>query len=54
MAIRGKEDVSGFDFSPGGENAISSAAGVLGWSHRRMYLSDGRVGLEIQGTAFDE
>jgi len=47
VAIRGKKDMAGCDFSPGGENTISSAAGGLGRSRRGMNLSDRRVGLEV-------
>jgi hypothetical protein len=54
VTVRGKKDVAGCNFSPGGENAISSAVGVLGGSRRRMNLSDRSVGLEVQGFGFDE
>ena len=54
MAVRGKKDMTRCDFSPGGENTISSAAGGLGRSRRVMNLSDRCVGLEVQSSRFDE
>lgn len=46
--------MTGCDFSRGGENTISSLGGALGMARCGMNLSDRHVGLEIQGSGFDE
>jgi len=54
MAVCGEKDVADRDFSSGGDNAISSPAEVLGRGRHGVNSSDRRVGLEIQGSGFDE
>ena len=54
MAVCGEKDVSGCDFPRGGEDTISRIAGVFGRVRRGMNFSDWHVGLEIQGSGFDE
>jgi len=54
VTVRGKKDVTGCDFSRCGENAISSTAEVFVGRSCRLNLCDRHVGLEVQGSGFDE